>query len=70
MGTLASLPASPIDPPAPELLVAPLEAFDAPRLPPLPPVVALELLPHAQRPALSTTADTQENARVDFIHDR
>src|SRR5690348_17184242 len=97
MGTLASLPASPIDPPAPvdpeeaagpfpelapalvalaedppapELLVLPLEAFDAPPLPPLPPVVALELFPHAHRPALSSTADTPRSTRVDLIRDR
>jgi len=58
------------DPPEPELLVVPLEAFDAPWLAPLPPVVALELLPHDQRPGLSSTADTPKNARVDFIGER
>jgi hypothetical protein len=89
MGTLASVPASPGDPPAPvdpdeaaaplpalvelvesppapELLVVP---FDAPPFAPPPLVVALVLLPHAHRPALST-ADTQKNARVDFMCDR
>ena len=60
------------DPPvAPELLVLPLEALDAleaPPLAPVPPVVVLEL-PHAQRPALSSTADTPRNTRVDFMSD-
>jgi hypothetical protein len=57
----------PEEPLAAELLVAPLEALDAPPLAPVPPVVPLDPLPQAQRPALSTTADTPKNARVDFM---